>query len=170
MSFETSFVAAISEARTPDAAWKALEDLAGTVAGHRLFTVTVVDEAAGLVRRSYSNRPAEYATSGTKPLRGNAGNWFDHVFNRRQVFVANTLGDIAQVFPDHELIGSMGLGSVVNMPITLKGEIVATINLLDEAHHYTPGRVAAAERHLAVPARLCVSLALLFDSGWAKSA
>jgi hypothetical protein len=164
MSFESTFVARISEARTPDEGWKALETLAGAVVGHRLFTVMITDMAAGLVRRAYSNRPTEYPTSGTKPLRGNTGAWFETVFNRRQTFVANAIADIAKVFPDHELIGSMGLGSVINLPVVLHGDLVAAINLLDETGHFTPGRVRAAEEQLAVPARLCAAVALLFET------
>jgi hypothetical protein len=160
---ETNFVAAISEARDADAGWTALADLAGAVAGHRLFTVMTVDMAAGVVRRAYSNMPDAYPTSGTKPLHGNTGDWFETVFNQRRSFVANTLADIAKVFPDHELIGSLGCGSVVNYPVVLGGELVAAINLLDVAGHYTPGRVHAVEEHLAVPARLCAALARLFD-------
>lgn len=161
---DTDFVAAISVARDSAASWKALEELANAVTGHRLFTATTVDVAAGLVRRAYSNRPAEYPTSGTKPLHGNTGDWFEHVFNQRRTFVANTIADIAKVFPDHELIGSMGLGSVVNYPVVLEGELVATINLLDVAGHYTPERVAAVEAQLAIPARLCAVLARRFDT------
>jgi hypothetical protein len=160
---ETAFVAAISEARDAETAWNALEDLAKAVAGHRLFTVTTVDVPAGVVRRAHSNMPKDYPTSGTKPLQGNTGNWFDIVFNQRRTFVANTIEDIAEVFPDHELIGSLGCGSVVNYPVVLGGEIVAAINLLDTAHHYTPERVAAVEARLAVPARLCAALVRLFD-------
>lgn len=161
---EAEFVAAISQARDANAAWKALEDLAAAVCGHRLFTVTLTDVKADVVRRAYSNRPKEYATSGTKPLHGNTGNWFEQVFVQHKPFVANTIGDIAKVFPDHELIGSMGLGSVVNLPIILDGELVAAINLLDEAGHYTPERVGAAEARLAIPARLCCALVWRFDS------
>ena len=160
---ETAFVAAISSARTADAAWKALEDLSGAVVGHRLFTVMTTDVKAGLVRRAYSSRPKQYPTSGTKPLRGNTGDWFETVFNQRRTFVANTIEDIAKVFPDHELIGSMGLGSVVNYPVVLEGELVSAINLLDVAGHYAPERVAAVEASLAIPARLCAALALRFD-------
>ena len=163
MSSEASFVAAISEARDADTAWKALEDLAASVAGHKLFTVTTVDVPANVVRRAHSNMPKDYPTSGTKPLHGNTGNWFDIVFTQRRTCVANTLADIAKVFPDHELIGSLGCGSVVNYPVVLGGEIVAAINLLDVAHHYTPERVAAIETKLAVPARLCAALVRLFE-------
>jgi hypothetical protein len=163
MSSESAFVAAISRARDAEAGWTALADLARAVAGHRLFTVMTVDMAAGVVRRAYSTMPDDYPTSGTKPLHGNTGDWFETVFNRRRSFVANTLEDIAKVFPDHELIGSLGCGSVVNLPVVLGGEIVAAINLLDAAGHYTPERVRAVEDHLAVPARLCAALARLFD-------
>jgi hypothetical protein len=167
---EAAFVAAISTATFADAAWKALEDLSGAIVGRGLFTVMLTDTKAGLVRRAYSNRPKEYPTSGTKPLHGNTGDWFETVFNRRQTFVANTIKDIAKVFPDHELIGSMGLGSVVNYPVILEGELVAAINLLDVAGHYRPERVATIEADLAIPARLCAALALRFDGQLGQAA
>ena len=161
---DSKFVAAISVARDSKACWEALADLAKAVAGHLLFTASVADVSANVVRRAYSNRPSEYPTSGTKPLRGNTGDWFETVFNQRRTFVANTIGDIAKVFPDHELIGSMGLGSVVNFPLVLGDEIVATLNLLDATGHYTPERVAAIEAQLAIPGRLCALLARRFDA------
>jgi hypothetical protein len=163
-SSDAAFTAAISEAADSVAAWAALDRLAGDIAGHSLFTVTLVDVPAGLVRRAYSSRPAEYPTSGTKPLRGNAGDWFEAVFNQRRTFVANTIEDIAKVFPDHQLIGSLGCGAEINLPIVLGGQIVATVNLLDAAGRYTPSRVAAAESGLAIPARLCCALAWRFDA------
>jgi GAF domain-containing protein len=156
------FVAAVSEARTSASGWKALEDLAQSLVGHKLFTVMTVDMAAGLSRRAYSNQPAAYPVSGTKPIPDNR--WFDIIHRQRQTFVANTIEDIATVFPDHQLIDSLGCGSVVNLPVVLEGELVATINLLHAAGHYTPERVATAEVQLAVPARLCCALALRFDA------
>lgn len=161
-SIETKFVDAVSEARESASSWKALEDLAGAAVGHRLFTVMTVDMAAGLARRAYSNRPADYPVSGTKPIHSDA--WFDIVHGQRQTFVANTIDDIAKVFPDYPLIASLGCASVINLPVVLEGDLVATINLLDVAGHYTPERVAAAESQLAVPARLCCALALRFAS------
>jgi hypothetical protein len=162
-SSSAKFVAAVSAAKDADSGWKALEDLARQVVGHRLFTVMTTDVSAGLVRRAYSNMPEDYPASGTKPLHGNTGDWYETVFNRRQTFVANSIEDIAKVFPDHELIASLGCGSVVNIPIVLEDKLVAAINLLDEAGHYTPDRVAAAELELAIPARLCCALALRFE-------
>jgi hypothetical protein len=160
---EAGFLAAISSAVTAEAAWRALDDMAAAIAGHRLFTATVVDTVAGLVRRSYSNMPADYPTSGTKPLKGNTGDWYETVMVGRRTFVANTIEDIAKVFPDHALIASLGCGSVVNLPIVLEDRIVATINLLDATGHYTPERIAAIQAHLPIPARLCTALSLRLD-------
>lgn len=156
-------MAAVSNARSSESAWKALDEFAASLVGHRLFTVSVTDVPAALVRRVYSNWPDAYPTSGTKPLRGNTGDWFNRVFERRLTFSANTIEDIARVFPDHELIGSLGLGAVINLPIVLGGDLVATVNLLDAAGRYTTDRVALAEAGLAVPARLCAALSLRFD-------
>jgi len=157
-----SFVDAVSQARDPGTSWKALDDLAKAAVGHRLFTVMVFDIPAGLARRAYSNRPMDYAVSGTKPIRRDA--WFDIVHGEKRSFVANTIEEIAKVFPDHALIGSLGCGSAVNVPVVLEGDLVATINLLHSAGFYTPERVARAETELAVPARLCCSLALHFGA------
>jgi hypothetical protein len=155
------FVDAVSPTRESGSSWKALEDLAKAEVGHRLFTVTLVDMAAGLARRAYSNHPAEYPVSGTKPIHRDA--WFDIVHGEKRSFVANSIEDIAEVFPDHVLIASLGCGSVINLSVVLEGDLVATINLLDAADHYTPQRVSLAEAELAIPARLCCSLALRFD-------
>jgi hypothetical protein len=155
-----SFVDAVSQAQESGASWKALDDLAKAEVGHRLFTVMVVDMPAGLARRAYSNHPAEYPVSGTKPIHRDA--WFDIVHGEKRSFVANTIEEIAKVFPDHALIGSLGCGSVVNVPVVLEGDLVATINLLHSAGFYTAERVAHAEAELAIPARLCCSLALRF--------
>ena len=130
--------------------------------GHRLFTVMTVDMAAGLARRAYSNYPAEYPVSGTKAIHRDA--WFDVVHQQRRSFVANSIEAIAEVVPDYALIASLGCASVLNLPVVLEGDLVATLNLLDVAGHYTPERVASAEAQLAIPARLCCSLALRFDA------
>jgi hypothetical protein len=160
------FDAAIAEARDSDAVWHALEELSRAVIGHELFTVMTVDMEAGLARRAYSDHPVEYPASGTKPIHRDA--WFDIVHGQRRSFIANTIDDISAVFPDHELIASMGLGSVWNLPVVLRGELVATINMLDEPHHYGADAVTKALPLLSVPAKLCCALAERFDSGRKK--
>lgn len=161
-AWQKEFEDAVSQARDSASAWQALCELSRAVVGHRLFTVMTVDMTAGLARRAFSDHPVEYPVSGTKPIHRDA--WFDIVHGQKRCFVANTIEDIAAVFPDHELIASLGCGSVLNLPVVLRGDLVATINILDEPHHYTPQRVVEAEAQLGTPAMLCCALALQFDS------
>jgi hypothetical protein len=81
---------------------------------------------------------------------------------------ANTIADISKVFPDFELIASLGWGSVMNRPVVLQGKLVTTVNMLDAQHHYTPERVVAAEALLAIPAKPCYALAAQFDTRTGK--
>ena len=57
------------------------------------------------------------------------------------------------VFPDHALIASLGLGSVVNLRVILRGEFIGTVNMLHTAGHYTDARLRAME-DLVVPSLL----------------
>lgn len=143
------FNAALSAATDPQAPFAALHRLTVETVGARLFTVTTVEDQGRLARRSYTSHPAEYPVSGIKTVEPNR--WTEVVLDRRESFVANTLAEIATVFPDHELIGSLGLGSVVNMPVILRGEIGATLNLLDVPGYFTAERVAFITRHLTLP-------------------
>lgn len=150
MTDTAAFAAALAAATSPEAAYAALYRLADAVVGARLFTVMTVDMEAGLARRAYTSDPVSYPSTGTKPVQRNA--WFEVVHGRHETFVANTLADIATVFPDHELIGSLGCGSVVNLPVLRAGGLVATVNLLDAEGHYTPDRVERIASELTLPA------------------
>ena len=110
--------------------------------GTRLFTVTVMDEAAALTYRAFTSHPVEYPVSGTKPITRDG--WYDQCITGRQVFVANTTPEFARYFFDHALISSLGLGSCINVPIFAPdGPVLGTVNLLAEEHHFTPQKVAA---------------------------
>ncbi|TKT76136.1 hypothetical protein [Aquamicrobium sp. LC103] len=152
-----AFDDAVTKAQSADEAYLALQTLARTIVGAKLFTVMTVDMEAGLARRAYTSDPENYPASGTKPIRYN--DWFDIVHRERRYFVANTIADIAKVFPDYELIDSLGCQSVVNIPVVLRGVLVATVNILDVEGHYTPERVSLIERHISIPAKLACALA-----------
>ena len=151
------FAADIAEAKGADAAFSALQALVQATVGAKLFTYMTVDMAAEVARRAYTSDPKSYPTSGTKPIRYDS--WFDIVHKERRYFVANTIADIAKVFPDHELINSLGCQSVVNMPVVLGGELVGTVNMLDVEGHYTPERVQVIREVVAVPAKLAAMVA-----------
>ncbi len=102
------------------------------------------DAATGLSQRIHSSHPSEYPVSGVKPL--SQGLWSRTVIDERKIFVANSIAAIAEVFPDHELIRSLGCELVVNLPAVFAGGVIGTLNLLDAPGYYTPARVAMVER------------------------
>ena len=154
------FDADLAKASSTDEAYAALSALVDATVGAKLFTIMTVDMQAMLARRAYSSDPENYPTSGTKEITMN--HWFDHVHGKGQTFVANTLAEIDTVFPDAELIGRLGCGSVINLPVIEDGHLVATMNILHEEQHYTPDRVAYCNAHLSEPAHRAVNIAQSF--------
>jgi hypothetical protein len=151
------FDAAIANAQGAEAAFSALQALVQATVGAKLFTFMTVDMEAEVARRAYTSDAANYPTSGTKPIRYDS--WFDLVHKERKYFVANTIADIAKVFPDYELINSLGCQSVVNMPVEIGGVLVGTVNMLDVEGYYTPERVQMIRDLIAVPAKLAAVIA-----------
>ncbi|AWC24423.1 hypothetical protein CO731_03910 [Aminobacter sp. MSH1] len=139
-----AFDAAIATTTEVEGVWKALQALADVVVGAKLFTVMKLDWASELSSRTYTSHPDTYPVSGTKPM--NRTHWFDTIHVQRKPFVANTIKDIADVFPDHETIWSLGCGSVLNWPVFVGDTMLGTVNMLHEEHYYTPQRVEAANR------------------------
>lgn len=135
---------ALAQGRSqPEAIYKALERLVAKTIGVKLFTLMEVDHARNVAWRSYTNMPDAYPTLGEKPRHQNK--WSEIVDVGGETFVANTIEEIAEVFPDHELIRSLGCESCLNLPVFINGTLRGTLNCLHEAGHYTPERVAVAE-------------------------
>lgn len=126
----------------PQTAYRALEGLVRQTIGAKLFTIMLRDPARGVSRRCYSNMPDAYPIAGEKPMRHDR--WSETVVTRREIFVANSVAEFADVFTDHELIRSLGCESCLNLPIVVGGEVLGTLNALNGPGHYTPQRVEAA--------------------------
>jgi hypothetical protein len=142
----------LAEPDQPQVMFRAFEAAAARLVGHELFTLLYLDKTE--VARVYSNRPAEYPVSGRKPM--NATPWGDHVLKGRTSFLGRDKAAIRWAFFDHELIISMGLGSVINVPALYDGQVIGTINLLAPEYFYREEHVAPIERlaPLLVPAFL----------------
>jgi GAF domain-containing protein len=156
------FTETIAEGVGPEIAFAALRDLTQEAVGAKLFTVTTVDPSTGMFTRVYTNMPEAYPTSGTKPP--DVTDWSRRVIMERQTFVANDIESIAEVFPDHELIKSLGCESVINVPVAVGGQVIGTINCLHEAGFYTEERVKASEA-LKLPGAVCLLLNELVAKG-----
>ncbi|MCC0013969.1 MAG: GAF domain-containing protein [Rhodobiaceae bacterium] len=127
----------------PRTTFEALCAFAQQTVGAKLFTLMTFEARTRGAQRVFSNMPDAYPELGTKPL--NETWWSDHVLDGHKTFVANDIDAIAEVFPDYELIASLGCQSVINVPIVVSGAVYGTINCLDEAGYYTPERVAASD-------------------------
>jgi GAF domain-containing protein len=111
--------------------------------GTRLFTVTRLEEEQALFARVYTSHPVEYPVSGTKPMERDG--WYDNTIAGRRTFVANSPPEFAKYFFDHALIVSLGLGSCINVPVVDGGRVLGAVNILAEAGHFTPERLADYE-------------------------
>ncbi len=129
---------------TSDNTFAALHRAAQAACGARLFTVTVLDRQAGVARRAYSSHPDAYPVTGTKPMGSSP--WTAQVIGRGETFVANTTAAFAPYFSDHALINDLGCEAAINIAVMQTDQVVGTVNILDQAGHFTPERVQRLER------------------------
>jgi hypothetical protein len=142
--FWLAFLAALAARSQPGTTLLSLQTLFRQEVGAKLFTVMTFDPLTRQSQRVHSSHSKEYPVSGGEPLP--MGQWSRTVIEERKMFVANTIEAIAEVFPDHELIRSLGCESAVNLPVVFADAVIGTVNLLDVSGHYTPDRVAKIER------------------------
>lgn len=120
----------------PDAVFTVLEIATRETIGHRLFTLMVFDAGAGETERIYTSQPGPYPVGGRKRVTDTP--WSRGLLREGTAYVGRTVADIRDVFFDHELILSLGCGSVLNVPVVWRGRVLGTMNLLHEEHWYTP--------------------------------
>jgi GAF domain-containing protein len=115
----------------PGQLYAAVDRLLQAVIGHKLFTLMRVHEAASEVERIYSSNEAAYPVGGRKTKVGTP--WSEAVLDRGEVFVARDPDAVRGAFSDHEFIASLGIGSIMNVPIGYRGRRLGTMNLSHEA-------------------------------------
>ena len=112
-----------------------------TVLGDGLMTVNCVhsvSERGVLLQRIWSSRPREYPVGGTK-LKSMT-NWTRQLLLRGELFIGEGLGALEDVFDDAQLIASMGLRAVMNVPLVRQdGSCFATFNVLGTRERWTSG-------------------------------
>ncbi len=136
-------VGALKQRHTPQEACAAVDGAAQAIIGHRLFTVLYVAPGAQEVARIYSSNPVAYPVAGRKRMGPTP--WGDRVIKGMHPYIGRNAEDIRWAFPDHALIASLGLASVLNIAITHNGACVGTLNILHEAEHYSEEHIALME-------------------------
>lgn len=118
-----------------DAAMQLIERVRQQLLGDGLLTVNQVqwpeEKQAEVIdlQRIWSSRPAEYPVAGRK--RKQLTPWTRQLLLCSEIFSGEGPAALAQVFDDHRLILSMGLQSVLNVPLVgADGQCFATFNVL----------------------------------------
>jgi transcriptional regulator with GAF, ATPase, and Fis domain len=122
-------------AHEPVALYAAVDRLVQEVIGHKLFTLMRVHEASAEVERIYSSNTTAYPVGGRKQKRGTP--WSRVVLDRGAVFVARNPDEVREAFADHELIASLGIGAIMNVPLAWNGRRLGTMNVSHEAGWFT---------------------------------
>lgn len=140
-------LAVIAADRSPHDLFAAADALVKRVIGHTLFTVMRTHEALEEVERVYSSDIGAYPVGGRKKKKDT--HWGRVVLKQGQVFVARTPAEVKRVFADHELIFSLGIGAIMNVPIAFAGRRLGTMNVSHTANWFAAedeekGRVIAA--------------------------
>jgi hypothetical protein len=137
----------------PAPIFAAVHKVLDSLIGAKLFTILKIlpDEST---ERMYTSNPAAYPLSGRKPK--NETPWYEKVILARQHYFGPTRAHIREVFFDHELIFSLGCGSVINVLVLYDGRVLGAVNMLHEEHWYQPEDTACAEPFAAmlIPALL----------------
>jgi transcriptional regulator with GAF, ATPase, and Fis domain len=136
-----SLAGLLASAHTPRELYAAVDALLQTIIGHRLFTIMRVHESSMEVERVYSSNLAAYPVGGRKTKRGTP--WSKVVLDRGEVFIARTPEEVREAFDDYALIFSLGVGSIMNVPIGYGGRRLGTMNISHEARWFRDQDAAA---------------------------
>ncbi|HXC27697.1 MAG TPA: GAF domain-containing protein [Stellaceae bacterium] len=114
-----------------DATFRAVERLTQQVIGFHLFTIMRLNDESQEVERLYSSLPEAYPVSGRKPKR--CTKWGVAVLDRGEIFIANSRDEVRAAFADYELLFSLGIGAIMNVPVRFRGRSLGTMNICSEA-------------------------------------
>ncbi|MCA0399900.1 MAG: GAF domain-containing protein [Proteobacteria bacterium] len=138
----------------PQATFEAVGEALKRHVGYGLYTITHALPGGKEVERLYSTNEAAYAVGGRKPVQKDA--FREKVFGTHQAFLGRSPADFKPYFPDHDFIVSLGLGSVINVPVVVGGIALGSVNILDREGAYDETHVekATAIARMVAPALL----------------
>lgn len=124
---------------------KDLEERVRQEVGVRLFTVLAWVPERRALRRVHSSHPEEYPVGGEKTVEVAQG-WLARCIEAGQPYFGPDKAAVREIFADHELIESLGCGSIINVPVLgEQGEVLGVLNILDAEGSYDDASVAAAQ-------------------------
>jgi hypothetical protein len=114
--------------------YKAVERLAGETCGFRLLTILKYVEKDAVVERVSSSDEKAYPIGGRKPL--DKITMSHGVTGQGDIFLAADKAQVREAFFDHELIFSLGITAIMNVPVRHAGRRLGTLNFCGEEGKY----------------------------------
>ena len=129
-------------ATSPEALFRAIEQVAARRVGAGLVTVMRHHAAEQEVERLYSSNRDAYPVGGRKQKRDTG--WSRKVLAEHQVLLSSGDAGIRESFDDHAIIFGLGLNSCVNVPLVSAGQCVGTLNVLRPQADWSDDQIAVA--------------------------
>jgi len=136
-------IALAAESADPGSVYRAVQRIAAETIGWRLFTILRHVEADRAVERLHSSDVAAYPVGGRKPLAKIAAS--HAALEKGEAVLAASKDEVRKAFFDHELIFSLGITAILNVPIRHAGRHFGTVNLCGEEGMYGPADIARAK-------------------------
>jgi GAF domain-containing protein len=136
-------IALAGKSADPGPLYRAVQRIAAETIGWRLFTILRHVEADQAVERLHSSDAAAYPVGGRKPLAKIGAN--HAALEKGEAVLAATKEDVRRAFFDHELIFSLGITAILNVPIRHAGRHLGTLNLCGEEGMYEAADIARAK-------------------------
>jgi hypothetical protein len=127
-------VMALQAEKPENDTYKAVERLALETCGWRLLTILKYNEKEAVVERLSSSDEKAYPLGGKKPLDKIASS--HGAMEHGGIFLAGTKADVKQAFFDHELIFSLGITAIMNVPVRHAGRRLGTLNFCGDEGTY----------------------------------
>ena len=149
-------IALAGQSADPGLVYRAVQRIAAETIGWRLFTILRHVEADQAVERLHSSDVAAYPVGGRKPLAKIGAS--HAALEAGEAVLAATKEEVRRAFFDHELIFSLGITAILNVPIRHAGRHLGTLNLCGTEGMYGAADIARAKilAGLLVPAMSAV--------------
>src|SRR5436853_2347564 len=131
---------AAGAAKSPEALFAAIAEIAARSVDAGLVTAMRHDEAASTVERIYSSNEQAYPVGGRKVKQDS--DWSRHVLVEQRVLVSAGDDAIRRHYNDHAIIFGLGLHSCVNVPLVNQGKCIGTLNVLRAQAEWSEEEVA----------------------------
>lgn len=126
----------------PQALFSAIEQIAARTVGQCLFSVNAFRAATLEVERLYSSNQVAYPVGGRKQKKATA--WGQQVLIERRVYVGAGEAAITASFDDAALMFSLGVRSIINVPVVWRGVCLGVLNFACPHSRVEAEQVAAA--------------------------